>query len=209
MLWSFGGSGCPFLGGLGACSVAKWSPTLCNPMDCSPPGSSVHGIPQARILEWVAMPSSRGSSCISCIGRRMLYHWATWEAPLGPAAGTGSWRKLCGLQGGALTLLPWGRCQTSCRPAPLTASRSTHSWPCRMPPSRLCCSLLSPPYSTSQNHAEKQYICSITWKTCEISLPFDCLTIPVSSNLDKRLSSVPGALELPGTIFTKSPTGLY
>ena len=36
--------------------------TLCNPMDCSPPGSSVQGILQARILEQVAMPSSRGSS---------------------------------------------------------------------------------------------------------------------------------------------------
>ena len=36
--------------------------TLCDSMDCSPPGSSVHGILQARILEWVAMPSSRGSS---------------------------------------------------------------------------------------------------------------------------------------------------
>ena len=36
--------------------------TLCDPMDCSPPGSSVHGILQARILEWVAMPSFRGSS---------------------------------------------------------------------------------------------------------------------------------------------------
>jgi len=36
--------------------------TLCDPMDCSPPGSSVHGILQARILEWVAMPSSRRSS---------------------------------------------------------------------------------------------------------------------------------------------------
>ena len=34
----------------------------CNPMDCSLPGSSVHGILQARILEWAAMPSSRGSS---------------------------------------------------------------------------------------------------------------------------------------------------
>ena len=60
--------------------------TLCKPTDCSPPGSSVEGILQARILEWVAMPSSRGSSqprdwtCISyvfCIGRR-----ATWEATL-------------------------------------------------------------------------------------------------------------------------------
>ena len=36
--------------------------TLSDPMDCSPPGSSVYGILQARILEWVAMPSSRGSS---------------------------------------------------------------------------------------------------------------------------------------------------
>ena len=37
-------------------------PTLCNPMDCSLPGSSVHGILQARMLEWVAKPSSRESS---------------------------------------------------------------------------------------------------------------------------------------------------
>ena len=37
-------------------------PTLCDPRDCGPQGSSVHGILQARILEWVAMPSSRGSS---------------------------------------------------------------------------------------------------------------------------------------------------
>ena len=35
-------------------------PALCNPIDCSPPGSFVHGILQARILEWAAMPSSRG-----------------------------------------------------------------------------------------------------------------------------------------------------
>ena len=57
-------------------------PTLCDPMDCSPPGFSVHGILQPRILEWVAMPSSRGSSCpgiepasvVSCIGRQVLYH---------------------------------------------------------------------------------------------------------------------------------------
>ena len=42
--------------------VAQSSPTLCNPMDYSLPGSSVHGISQARILEWVAFPFSRGSS---------------------------------------------------------------------------------------------------------------------------------------------------
>ena len=55
-------------------------------MDCSPPGSSVHGILQARILEWAAMSSSRGSSqlrdwtCSSYNGRQILYYWATWEA---------------------------------------------------------------------------------------------------------------------------------
>ena len=37
--------------------------TLCDPMDCSPPGSSVHGILQAKILKWVAISLSRGSSC--------------------------------------------------------------------------------------------------------------------------------------------------
>ena len=40
------------------CLVAQLYSTLCNPMECSPPGSSVHGILQARILEWVAVPSS-------------------------------------------------------------------------------------------------------------------------------------------------------
>ena len=48
------------------CNVSVWTvlvvqscPTLCNPTDCSPPGFSVHGILQARILEWIAIPSSR------------------------------------------------------------------------------------------------------------------------------------------------------
>ena len=43
-------------------SAAQSCPTLCDPTDCSSPGSSVHGILQARILEWVAIPFSRGSS---------------------------------------------------------------------------------------------------------------------------------------------------
>ena len=61
------------------CSVTKLFPTLCNSMDCSPPGSSVHGISQARILKWVAISFFMGSSqprkrtCISCIGRQILY----------------------------------------------------------------------------------------------------------------------------------------
>ena len=41
-------------------AVAQSYPALCNPIDCSPPGFSVHGIFQARILEWVAMPSAPG-----------------------------------------------------------------------------------------------------------------------------------------------------
>ena len=54
-------------------------PTLCDPVDCGPPGSSVHGILQARILGWVAMPSSRGSSQlrdwtqVSRTGGQILY----------------------------------------------------------------------------------------------------------------------------------------
>ena len=62
--------------------------TLCNPMDCSPPGSSVQGILQARILEWVATPFSRGSSWprdwteVSGIAGRFFTIWATWEAPI-------------------------------------------------------------------------------------------------------------------------------
>ena len=53
--------------------VTQLCPTLCNPVDCDPSGSSVYGIPQARILEWVAIPFSRVSSqCrdqtwVSCI----------------------------------------------------------------------------------------------------------------------------------------------
>ena len=114
--------------------VAKSCPTLCDPMDYNSPGFSVHGILQARILKWVGISLSRGSSqsrdwtwvsciagrfftteppgnpylhlrapkslgpdseltgheavqgstsifCGSGIGRQILYHWATWEAP--------------------------------------------------------------------------------------------------------------------------------
>ena len=71
---------CPVL-----CLVAQLCPTLCDPIDCSPPGSSVHGISQARILEWVVIPSSKGSSQprdrthYYHTGRQILYHWATRE----------------------------------------------------------------------------------------------------------------------------------
>ena len=67
-------------------------PTLCNPMDCSLSGSSVHGIFQVRVLEWVAISFPRGSqprdqsrnSYVSCIGRRALYHWHHLGSTLPP-----------------------------------------------------------------------------------------------------------------------------
>ena len=83
------GLGCAILKSLQSCL------TLCDPMDCSPPGSSVHGILQARILEWVAMPSSSRSSqprdrtcisCISCIAGRFFTHWVSWEAEVNISA---------------------------------------------------------------------------------------------------------------------------
>ena len=53
---------CGIAGAYGPCVCVQSCLTLCDPMDCSPPGSSVHGIFQARILELVAISSSRGSS---------------------------------------------------------------------------------------------------------------------------------------------------
>ena len=78
--------------------IAQSCPTLCDPMDCSLPGSSVHGIFQATVLEWVAISFSRASARprdwirISCIDRRILYHCATWEAnPMIQNVFIGSW----------------------------------------------------------------------------------------------------------------------
>ena len=70
------------------CVCAQTCLSLCDPMDCSPQGSSVHGIFQERIAEWIAISYSRESSwprswtsvsCISCVGSWILYHCATWE----------------------------------------------------------------------------------------------------------------------------------
>ena len=68
--------------------VAQLCLILCNTMDYSSPGSSVHGILQVRVLEWVAIPFSRGSSkpryqtWVSCIAGRFFTDWATGEAPV-------------------------------------------------------------------------------------------------------------------------------
>ena len=66
-------------------NLLQLCPTLCNPMDCSLPGSSVHGTLQARILEWVAIPSSRGSSQPSGLASiSWVSCWQTSSLPLAP-----------------------------------------------------------------------------------------------------------------------------
>ena len=77
----------PSLFELACCVKVKSCPTLCDPVECSLPCSSVHGILQARILEWVAISFSRGSSrprdstWVSHIAGRRFNLWATREAP--------------------------------------------------------------------------------------------------------------------------------
>ena len=65
------------------CVYAQLCPALCKPTDCSPPGSSVHGILQARILEWVAVsPSRRSSQPRDRTRISYLLHWQTHSLPL-------------------------------------------------------------------------------------------------------------------------------
>ena len=88
--------------------VAQSSRTLWDPMDCSLPDSSIHGVFQARVLEWVAISFSRGSSrprdqaCVSCIAGRCFTVWATRESfpkacfiPINPNCAFHSQRKKC------------------------------------------------------------------------------------------------------------------
>ena len=82
--------------------VAQSCPTLCNPMDCSLPGSSVHGISQTRVLEWVAISFLRGSSWprdrtwVSSIASRRFTIWVTREYVLNATElFTSKWLILC------------------------------------------------------------------------------------------------------------------
>ena len=69
--------------------VAQSCPTLCDPMDHSPPGSPVHGILQARILEWVAISFSRGSS--GSRDRTCISGFLLWQADSLPLCHRGSY----------------------------------------------------------------------------------------------------------------------
>ena len=80
--------------------VAQSCPTLCDRIDCSPPGSSIQGIFQTRVLDWVAISFSRGSSWprdwtqVSHIAGRHFTVWATREAHSGIRAAQNSLRKI-------------------------------------------------------------------------------------------------------------------
>ena len=85
------------------CLVAQSCSTLCDPLDCRLPGSSVHGILQARILEWAAVPSDRGSSQsgdqtqVSYIVGRFFTSWVTKKAQLWGAFILGNFIFNCGI----------------------------------------------------------------------------------------------------------------
>ena len=96
--------------GLPVCSVAQSCLTLCDLIDCSLPDPSVHGIFQARILECRFLfqgsfrPNDRTHvSCFSCIGRSILYHCTTWEAPVGCLKSS----KYCAKLPKSMTALTW------------------------------------------------------------------------------------------------------
>ena len=85
--------------------------TLCDPVDCSPPGSSICGIFQARTVEWLAISYSfwpRNWTCISCVcckDRQILYHCTSWETRKPPVRSQNSW-SVCCWGGGVWFLLP-------------------------------------------------------------------------------------------------------
>ena len=86
----------------GGCVHAPSCLTLCDPMDCSPPGSSVHGIFQGRILEWIAIASSMGSSWPQELNSHLLrllhWQWILYPRPSGKSL---SWVSLI------KWVLPW------------------------------------------------------------------------------------------------------
>ena len=91
------------------CEVTQSCPILCDPKDCSPPGTPVHGILQAR-MEWVALPFSRGFSWprdrtwVSCIAGRFFTLWATREAHCSRNAA--NYLSLCGSVSSSVKQVP-------------------------------------------------------------------------------------------------------
>ena len=152
------------IGGL----VAKSCLTLCDPMDCSPPGSSVHGILQIRILEWVAISSSRGSP-----------QPRDWTCPLHPLH--------------CRQILYWlsqqgnyhiSKCLLTIVPFPSTSESTRHTEKQKHRHKRL---------NKNQNHLD-----SLSWEDREVWDTSTPLWLPVSPSPGVRLSlPAKGSLSLP------------
>ena len=138
--------------------------TLCDPMDWSPPAFSVHGILQARKLEWVAFPFSRGSSWlrdrtqVSCIAGRCFTGWATREVP---------WKILWTGGLGVGSCKGAGACLVSSCP-----------WGCQWAPSLIRCCPQRP-------SLPPQPVCSLRWSPPCVwsSSPFGSFSPPVLQNI--------------------------
>ena len=140
-------------------------PTVSNPLDCSPPGSSVHGIFLAIILEWVAMPSSRWSfqlsdrtyiSHLACIGRRVLYHLSktAWEA-------LAYWEKSKGYLHLSLTQnFQWPLLLTKIKPKYLIMA-----WKTLLPPTQPLTHCFSPIKSVLATPAHLWFSLNTSWST--------------------------------------------
>ena len=131
--------------------VAQSCPTLCDPVDCSPPGSSVHGILQARILEWVAISFSRGYSRprewtkVSLIAGRRFNLWATMELDMAkqtlsekavaPHSSTLAWRVPCTEEPGGLPSMGSQRVGYDC--SDLAAAAAANK-PCTFSSTQIC-----------------------------------------------------------------------
>ena len=128
--------------------------TLCDPVDCSPPGSAVHGILQARILQWVAIPSSRGSSpprdqtWVSCIAGR--FYFLPSEPPGKPSPPTPSQMELLlkAVQEG--TSLVVQRLRLQAPKAGGLSSIPDQGTRFRMPQLRVCMPQLKIPYAVTE-----------------------------------------------------------
>ena len=149
--------------------------TLHDPIDCSPPGTSVHGILQARILEWVAISVSNRSSPprdrtqVFCITGRFFTSWATkWE------------QKLCPKTERGMLGVFWG----PLHPAETILCSSFPNWyPCCVPTCRICCSLFGGEvcgtshyglFTALWSHSDGHLRCFVPRSKCHL-LPFALL----------------------------------
>ena len=181
------------------CLVAQSCPALCNTMDCSLPGSSVHEILQARILEWVAMPSFRGSSWsrdqthvsyISCIDRQLLYHQHHQSS--NRVSPVFLWWLLQTSQGRAILLEASFPLQGFCPPSysvqslPLHSPQSPSPHPQLNPPSRLLSMAYRLSLASFSFKIKISFILNTHFSCCPLSLlhSFPNLSAP-------RLSLIP------------------